>query len=98
MSTCGARPRGPARRLGPPSRVSPCRSSPVAPLAGFKAGARNSALERTAPDAGIVAVIDSDYVVDARWLRELTPAFQDQRIAIVQAPQDYRDAAQSAFQ
>ena len=42
-------------------------------------------------------MIDSDYVVDARWLRDLTPAFQDERIAIVQAPQDYRDADQSAF-
>jgi len=69
----------------------------VAPLAGFKAGALNYALERTAPDAAIVAVIDSDYVVDPRWLRDLTPAFQDQHIAIVQAPQDYRDADQSAF-
>jgi cellulose synthase/poly-beta-1,6-N-acetylglucosamine synthase-like glycosyltransferase len=69
----------------------------VAPLAGFKAGALNYALERTAPDAAIVAVIDSDYVVDARWLRDLTPAFQDARIAIVQAPQDYRDADESAF-
>ena len=36
----------------------------VAPLAGFKAGALNYALERTAADAQIVAVIDSDYVVD----------------------------------
>jgi len=69
----------------------------VAPLAGFKAGALNYALERTAPDAAVVAVIDSDYVVDARWLRELTPVFQDARIAIVQAPQDYRDAGESAF-
>ena len=31
------------------------------------------------------------------WLSELMPAFEDQRIAIVQAPQDYRDAGQSAF-
>ena len=69
----------------------------VAPLEGFKAGALNYALARTAADAQIVAVIDSDYVVDPRWLRDLTPAFQDQRIAIVQAPQDYRDADQSAF-
>ena len=37
----------------------------VAPLAGFKAGALNYALARTAADAQIVAVIDSDYVVDA---------------------------------
>jgi cellulose synthase/poly-beta-1,6-N-acetylglucosamine synthase-like glycosyltransferase len=69
----------------------------VAPLAGFKAGALNYALERTAPDAEIIAVIDSDYVVEPCWLRQLTPAFQDQRVAIVQAPQDYRDADQSAF-
>src|SRR5579864_4781669 len=69
----------------------------VAPLAGFKAGALNFALERTAPDAGIVAVIDSDYVVDPRWLHDLTPSFQDARVAVVQAPQDYRDASESAF-
>ncbi|HEY4749331.1 MAG TPA: glycosyltransferase [Steroidobacteraceae bacterium] len=69
----------------------------VAPLAGFKAGALNYALERVAPDAQIIAVIDSDYVVDACWLNDLTPVFEDQRLAIVQAPQDYRDADQSAF-
>jgi exo-beta-1,3-glucanase (GH17 family)/cellulose synthase/poly-beta-1,6-N-acetylglucosamine synthase-like glycosyltransferase len=69
----------------------------VAPLAGFKAGALNYALERTAADAAVIAVIDSDYVVEPGWLRQLTPAFQNQRVAIVQAPQDYRDADQSAF-
>jgi len=79
-------------RLGPRFRFFH-----VAPLAGFKAGALNFALDHTAPDAQIVAVIDSDYVVDARWLRDLTPHFQDPRIAIVQAPQDYRDAGESAF-
>ena len=79
-------------RLGPRFRFFH-----VAPLAGFKAGALNYALARTGPDAEIIAVIDSDYVVDARWLRDLTPAFRDQRIAIVQAPQDYRDEGTSAF-
>jgi len=69
----------------------------VAPLAGFKAGALNFALRHTAADAQIVAVIDSDYVVESNWLRELVPAFQSERIAIVQAPQDYRDESQSAF-
>jgi cellulose synthase/poly-beta-1,6-N-acetylglucosamine synthase-like glycosyltransferase len=69
----------------------------VAPLQGFKAGALNFALARTVPDAQIVAVIDSDYVVDPGWLRELVPGFQDPRIAIVQAPQDYRDEGASAF-
>jgi exo-beta-1,3-glucanase (GH17 family)/cellulose synthase/poly-beta-1,6-N-acetylglucosamine synthase-like glycosyltransferase len=79
-------------RLGPRFRFFH-----VAPLAGFKAGALNYALARTAADAEIVAVIDADYVVDERWLRDLTPTFHDARVAIVQAPQDYRDAAQSAF-
>ncbi len=49
----------------------------VAPLAGFKAGALNFALARTAPDAQIVAVIDSDYVVDPNWLHDLVPAFDN---------------------
>jgi exo-beta-1,3-glucanase (GH17 family)/cellulose synthase/poly-beta-1,6-N-acetylglucosamine synthase-like glycosyltransferase len=69
----------------------------VAPLEGFKAGALNFALERTAHDAEIVAVIDSDYVVDPGWLRDLAPGFQDPRIGIIQAPQDYRDEKASAF-
>jgi len=69
----------------------------VAPLAGFKAGALNFALQRTAADAEIVAVIDSDYVVEPNWLRELVPGFQNPRIAIMQGPQDYRDEGQSAF-
>ncbi len=69
----------------------------VEPLAGFKAGALNFALRYTSADARIVAVIDSDYVVESNWLRELVPAFQSERIAIVQAPQDYRDEARSAF-
>ncbi|MFO1376917.1 MAG: glycosyltransferase [Steroidobacteraceae bacterium] len=69
----------------------------VAPLAGFKAGALNFALRHTAADATVVAVIDSDYVVDAHWLRDLAPGFDDPATAIVQAPQDYSDAGASAF-
>ncbi len=69
----------------------------VAPLAGFKAGALNFALRHTVADARIVAVIDSDYVVDPGWLRDLVPGFQDPRVAVVQAPQDYRDEHVSAF-
>lgn len=69
----------------------------VAPLSGFKAGALNFALRHTACDAELIAIIDSDYQVDSSWLRDLVPAFEDQRIAIVQAPQDYRDEMQDAF-
>ena len=69
----------------------------VNPLSGFKAGALNYALQHTAEDAQLVAVIDSDYVVDPEWLDECTGAFEDPHIAIVQAPQDYRDADDSLF-
>ena len=69
----------------------------VSPLEGFKAGALNFALRHTAPDAEIIGVIDSDYVVEPDWLRDLVPRFENPRIAIVQAPQDYRDEGVSAF-
>ncbi|HEY4128319.1 MAG TPA: glycosyltransferase [Gammaproteobacteria bacterium] len=80
------------RRLGPRFRFFH-----VAPLAGFKAGALNFALKHTAAEASIVAVIDSDYVVDPHWLRDLAPLFANPRMGVVQAPQDYRDADQNAF-
>jgi len=67
------------------------------PLAGFKAGALNYALARTSPDAAVVAVIDSDYVVTPDWLRDLAPQFVKPEVAIVQAPQDYRDDGDNLF-
>ncbi|MBW7931128.1 MAG: glycosyltransferase, partial [Gammaproteobacteria bacterium] len=69
----------------------------VAPLAGFKAGALNFALRNTDPAAEIIAVIDSDYVVHPEWLHDMLPAFADPKLAIAQAPQDYRDAGENAF-
>ncbi len=67
------------------------------PLAGFKAGALNFSLQHTAPEAEIVAVIDSDYQVHPQWLRDLTPQLLQEKAAIMQAPQDYRDARENAF-
>jgi len=69
----------------------------VDPLAGYKAGALNFALAQTAADAEVIAVIDADYIVRREWLRDLAPAFANPRTGIVQAPQDYRDAGESAF-
>ncbi|MGB9428262.1 MAG: glycosyltransferase [Gammaproteobacteria bacterium] len=69
----------------------------VAPLAGFKAGALNYALRHTAADAQVIAVLDSDYVVNRNWLRDLVPLFGADKIAIMQSPQDYRDAGANAF-
>lgn len=67
------------------------------PLAGFKAGALNFALRHTAPDAEVIAVIDSDYEVTPDWLRDLATQFANPRIAIVQGPQDYRDEKENLF-
>ena len=69
----------------------------VTPLAGFKAGALNYALRHTAAAAQVIAVIDSDYLVERRWLRDLVPLFREERIAIVQSPQDYRDGDRNIF-
>ena len=69
----------------------------VAPLAGFKGGALNYLIPHTAPDAEVIAVIDSDYCVDPNWLKHMVPHFADTKIAIVQSPQDYRDQNESTF-
>lgn len=69
----------------------------INPLPGFKAGALNYALQHTAPDAELIAVIDSDYIVDPNWLNDCVAAFDDEKTAIVQAPQDYRDGSKSLF-
>lgn len=79
-------------RLGPRFRFFH-----VDPLSGFKSGALNFALGETAPEAEIVAVIDSDYVLDPGWLKEMVPLFADPDMAIVQSPQDYRDGGENAF-
>jgi cellulose synthase/poly-beta-1,6-N-acetylglucosamine synthase-like glycosyltransferase len=69
----------------------------VDPLAGYKSGALNYALRHTAPEAEVIGVIDSDYIVEPDWLRDLAPQFRRPGIAIVQAPQDYRDGSSNAF-
>jgi exo-beta-1,3-glucanase (GH17 family)/cellulose synthase/poly-beta-1,6-N-acetylglucosamine synthase-like glycosyltransferase len=64
-------------------------------LAGFKAGALRLALEHTAADAEIIGCIDADYVVEASWLKDLVPLFADDRVGLVQSPQDHRDGNRS---
>src|SRR5262249_53384990 len=66
-------------------------------LAGFKAGALRLALERTADEAAIIAVIDADYAVHPDWLKDLVPAFADPAVGLVQAPQDHRDGGRSVM-
>ena len=64
---------------------------------GFKAGALNFALGQTSPDAEIIGVLDSDYLVDADWLRCMVPQFANPRVGFVQSPQDYHDNDGSFF-
>ncbi len=64
---------------------------------GYKAGALNRALAVTASDAQLIAVVDSDYVVEPGWLKAAIPHFSRSEVGIVQAPQDYRDGKESTF-
>lgn len=64
---------------------------------GFKAGALNEALRLCDPGAEFIAVIDSDYQVEPRWLRRALPYFAGPQVALVQGPQDYRDSRASIF-
>ena len=57
---------------------------------GFKAGALNFGLSVTAPDAEIVGIVDSDYIVRPDWLKSLVPYFDKPSVGFVQAPQDHR--------
>ena len=66
-------------------------------VSGFKAGALNMALPYMAKDAEIIATLDADYVVEPGWLADLVPLFADENVALVQAPQDHRDGAESVF-
>jgi cellulose synthase/poly-beta-1,6-N-acetylglucosamine synthase-like glycosyltransferase len=60
-------------------------------MKGFKAGALNYVLSQTAPDAKVIGVIDSDYMVRPDWLKAVIPHFDDEKVAYVQGPQDHRD-------
>jgi cellulose synthase/poly-beta-1,6-N-acetylglucosamine synthase-like glycosyltransferase len=60
-------------------------------MKGFKAGALNYVLSQTAPDAKVIGVIDSDYMVRPDWLKAVVPYFDDEKISYVQGPQDHRD-------
>lgn len=79
-------------RLGPMFRFFHLENWP-----GFKAGAINHALEQTASDAEIIAVIDSDYILSPDWLKRMVPYFDNENVGFVQSPQDYRDLHISTF-
>src|SRR5271167_3422496 len=65
-------------------------------LEGFKAAALRVGMTKAAADAEIIGVIDADYVVDSRWLKDLVPGFADPQVGLIQAPQDHRDFCRSS--
>ena len=64
---------------------------------GFKAEALNLARNSADKRTQIVAVVDSDYLVDSDWLQTLMPIFENPDIAIVQAPQDHEPPGLNSF-
>ncbi|WP_168184479.1 glycosyltransferase [Pseudomonas sp. Bc-h] len=80
------------QRLGPQFRFFHLDS-----LDGFKAGALNYALVKTAANAQVIGVVDSDYCVSRHWLKMMVPHFSNPAIALVQCPQDYSDGKHSLF-
>ena len=64
---------------------------------GFKSGALNFALTQTALDAEVIAVVDSDYLVEPTFLRETVPYFSDPRVAFVQTPQAFYNSDANLF-
>jgi len=64
---------------------------------GFKAGALNFALAHTAPQARLVGVIDADYESAPNYLADIVGYFDDESVAFVQTPQDYRNWTLGGF-
>lgn len=60
-------------------------------LSGFKAGALNYVLRFADPRSEYVAVIDADYKVEPEFLTTALSYFTDDKIALVQFPQQYRN-------
>lgn len=80
------------RQLGPRFRFFH-----IDPLEGAKAGALNFALARTAPEAQVVGIIDSDYHPDQAFIRDLIGYFEDPQMGFVQTPHDYRQWQGSTY-
>jgi cellulose synthase/poly-beta-1,6-N-acetylglucosamine synthase-like glycosyltransferase len=58
-------------------------------MEGYKAGALNYVRQFTNPKTEVIAIIDSDYVVEREYLKETVGYFKDPKVGLVQCPQDY---------
>lgn len=66
-------------------------------LKGAKAGALNKALELTAKEAEVVAVLDADFVSQPDFLEHLIGFFDDPKTGYVQSCHDYREWEKSKY-
>lgn len=64
---------------------------------GFKGGALNDGLAALARPIDLIAIVDSDYVVEPEFLRVGVQPFRDRAIGFVQTPQAYRNAGPGSF-
>jgi cellulose synthase/poly-beta-1,6-N-acetylglucosamine synthase-like glycosyltransferase len=64
---------------------------------GFKGGALNDGLTAVTRPFDLVAIVDSDYVVEPDFLRFGVQPFRDPEIGFVQTPQAYRNAGPGTF-
>jgi cellulose synthase/poly-beta-1,6-N-acetylglucosamine synthase-like glycosyltransferase len=64
---------------------------------GFKGGALNDGLKAADRPVEMVAIIDSDYVVERDFLKVAVQPFRDPKIGFVQTPQAYRNAGPGTF-
>ena len=60
-------------------------------LTGFKAGAMNYVRQFMDARASFIFVVDADYVVDRKALRTALRYFTEDRIGLIQFPQEYRN-------
>ncbi|MFI5286275.1 MAG: glycosyltransferase [Candidatus Dormibacteria bacterium] len=58
---------------------------------GFKAGALNEATPRLPEEVEILGIVDADYQVHPKWLRNTIGHFDDPSVAFMQTSQHYRE-------
>ncbi|MCI4327161.1 MAG: glycosyltransferase [Thermoplasmata archaeon] len=64
---------------------------------GFKGGALNDGLRALPKDVKLIAIVDSDYVVDPQFLQVAVGPFWSGAVGFVQTPQAYRNAQPGSF-
>lgn len=64
-------------------------------LPGFKAGAMNYVRKRMDPRTRFIFVVDADYVVEPDALKIAFSHHTDERIGLIQFPQDYRNVGEA---